>query len=201
MLAVARRPITSHEPSLMSTSSLGTRWARNHCCPARSAIGSATKTQRENELLEPQAKLPETRKPPSVSTDFALGNKVAQQATGPFPKISHRALASAPLCTKVPTALEINMHQPAEPSARAISSVASNKSTPVPASPPSACGSRIENRWASSRAAETLSVSLPRRSDASASSLINPLIDFARSSGRAPAAAFGLVILIGPMSS
>src|SRR5215468_3693472 len=182
MLAVARRPITSHEPSLMSTSSLGTRWARNHCCPSRSAIGSATKTQRENELLEPQAKLPETRKPPSVSTDFALGNKVAQQATGPLPKISHRALGSAPLWTKVLTAFEISVHQPAEPSARAISSVASNRSTPVRPTPPSSRGRRIESRLASNKAVVTLSVSRPRRSDASASSLINPLIALARSS-------------------
>src|SRR5262249_24984850 len=144
MLSVARRPITSHEPSLRSTSLLGATWARNHCCPSRSALGCATKTQREHELPAPQAKLAETRKPPSVSTDFALGNKVAQQATGPLPKISHRALGLAPLWTKVLTAFEISMHQPAEPSARAISSVASNRSTPVPPIPPSSRGRRIE---------------------------------------------------------
>src|SRR5215472_10744680 len=137
MLAVARRPITSQEPSLISTSSLGTRWARNHCRPPRSAIGSATMTQRDSELLEPQEKLPDTRNPPFTSTDLAFGNKVAQQATGPLPKISHRASGSAPMWIKVPTALEISMHQPAEPSARAISSVASNNSTPVPPRPPS----------------------------------------------------------------
>src|SRR5262250_2937952 len=114
MLAVARRPITSHEPSLMSTSSLGTRWARNHCCPSRSAIGPATMTQRDSELLDPQAKLPETQKPPPTSIDFALGSRVAQHATGPSPKISHRAFGSAPMWIKVPTALEISMHQPAE---------------------------------------------------------------------------------------
>jgi hypothetical protein len=54
-----------------------------------------------------------------------------------------------------------------------------------------ACGSRIENRLASSKAAATLSVSRPRRSDASASSLTNPLIALARSSGRAQATVIG----------
>src|SRR6516225_885536 len=44
-------------------------------------------------------------------------------------------------------------------------------------------GRRIENRLASNKAAATWSVSRPRRSDASASSLINPLISLARSSG------------------
>src|SRR3984893_11561613 len=200
MLAVARRPITSHEPSLMSTSSLGTRWARNHCCPALSAIGSATKTQRENELLEPQAKSPETRKPPSVSTDFALGNKVAQQATGPLPKISHRALGSAPPWTKVLTPFEISMHQPAEPSARAISSVASNRSTPLPPSPPSSSGSRIENRLACSSAAATLSGRRPSRSDASASVLTSVLIAFARSSGHAPSSTGESLTTTGSLS-
>src|SRR5215469_17141341 len=43
-------------------------------------------------------------------------------------------------------ALLIAAHQPAEPSARAISSTASNSSTPVPPSPPSASGRRIENK-------------------------------------------------------
>jgi hypothetical protein len=42
------------------------------------------------------------------------------------------------------TALEIIIFQPAEPSARAISSVASNKSMPVPPSPRPACCSRFE---------------------------------------------------------
>src|SRR6516165_10729955 len=73
-------------------------------------------------------------------------------------------------------ALLIAVHHPAEPSARAISSTASNNSTLVPLRPPSAAGSRIENRLASSIAAATLSVSRPRRSASSASSLIKPLI-------------------------
>src|ERR1700730_19372422 len=148
MLAVPRRPITSHEPSLISASSLGRRWARNHCCPSRSSRRAGTITQRDSELLEPQPKLPETRKPPSSSTELALGSNVAQQATGPCPNTSMRALAPAPLWTKELMALLIATHQPAEPSARAISSAASNSSTPVPPSPPSARGTRLESRLA-----------------------------------------------------
>ena len=37
-------------------------------------------TQRDSELPEPQPKLPETRKPPSASSEVALGSNVAQQA-------------------------------------------------------------------------------------------------------------------------
>src|SRR6266436_6627000 len=118
MLAVPRRPITSHEPSLISVSSLGSRWARNHCCPSRSFSRAGTITQRDSELPEPQLKLPETRKPPFSSTEMPLGSNVAQQATGPFPNTFLWALAAAPLWTKPLTALQIAKHQPAEPSAR-----------------------------------------------------------------------------------
>src|SRR5262249_13451076 len=116
-------------------------------------------------------------------TEVALGSNVAQQATGPFPNPSSGASALAPLQTKPLMALPIATHQPADPSARAISSVASNSSAPVPPSPPSASGTRTENRLAFSKAAATLSVSRPSRSDASASSAIRLLIAFVRSSG------------------
>src|SRR6266403_1377087 len=135
MLAVPRSPMTSHESSLIAVSSLGTRWARNHCCPSRSASRAGTMTQRDIELPEPQPKLPETRKPPSASAEVALGNNVDQQPTGPLPNNSLRALAEAPLWMKALTALQIAMFQPAEPSAREISSAASNTSTPVPPRP------------------------------------------------------------------
>src|SRR5215472_12736021 len=116
MLAVARKPMTSQEPSLISTSSFGSRWARNHCWPSRSASGPATTTQRASELLEPNEKSPDTRKPASTATDLAFGSKVPQQATGPLPNTSQRALTPAPMCTKVLPVFEISMHQPAEPS-------------------------------------------------------------------------------------
>src|SRR5271156_5000309 len=67
--------------------------------------------------------------------------------------------------------LQTAAHQPAEPSARAISSTVLNSSTRVPPKPPPASGTIIENRLDSSKAAETLSVNCPSRSDASASSL------------------------------
>jgi len=61
MLAVARKPMTSQEPSLISTSSFGSRWARNHCWPSRSASGPATTTQRASELLEQPGQRPRLR--------------------------------------------------------------------------------------------------------------------------------------------
>ena len=57
-------------------------------------------THRANELPDPQEKFPETQNPPAASTDLPLGSNVAQQATGPFPNISLRALAVVPLWMK-----------------------------------------------------------------------------------------------------
>src|SRR5215469_15264644 len=165
----------------MSTSSFGSTWARNHCSPPRSLIGSATPTHLERELLDPQEKFPDTRNPPSASIEVAFGSRLPQHATGPWPNTSRCAAMPVPVCTNVLAVLEISTHQPAEPSARAISSVASNSSTPLPLRPPA---EPDREQVGIQHGGRDLIGQPPEALRRKRLALINALIAFARSSGR-----------------
>src|SRR5271165_1153999 len=118
--------MTSQLPSLISTSALGTRKARYSPAPGAPTF-AATSTQLDSELPDPNAPGQETRNPSASAVATALGANAAQQATGPWPNTSSRPSAGRPAKAVRLMMLQREAHQPAEPSARAISSTVSKK--------------------------------------------------------------------------
>src|ERR1700733_7990533 len=171
MLAVPRRPMTSQLPSLISTSALGTRKARYRPSPA-APVFAAISTQWDRELPDPKDPVHDTRKPPTSAVAIALGSKAVQQDTGPWPNTSSLPSGGRPRKAAWFTALQTEVHHPAEPSARAIASTAPKRSSRLPPSPPLRHGIRIDNSFESSRDVATLSARRPRRSPVGACALI-----------------------------